>query len=85
MRSARSRRSCRAASRFRLQPVSKMSPRIGPGRGLVGRRNRSEPLFGSAQPNCRGWVGVLSGVRVLKIITLKAANCGVYSELQAVA
>jgi hypothetical protein len=42
---------------FRLQPVSKTSPRIGPGRGLMGRRNRSEPLFGSAQPNCRGWVG----------------------------
>ena len=44
---------------FRLQPVSKTSPRIGPGRGLAGRRNRSEPLLGSAQPNCRGWVGVL--------------------------
>jgi hypothetical protein len=43
----------------RLQPVSKTSPRIGPSRGLAGRRNRSEPLFGSAQPNCRGWVGVL--------------------------
>ncbi len=43
----------------RLQPVSKTSPRIGPCRGLAGRRNRSEPLFGSAQPNCRGWVGVL--------------------------
>jgi hypothetical protein len=41
-----------------LQPFSKPSPRIGPGWGLEGRRNRSEPLFGSAQPDCRGWAGV---------------------------
>ena len=45
------------AAVWRLQPVSKTSPRTGPSRGLAGRRNRSEPLFGSAQPNCRGWVG----------------------------
>ena len=45
---------------LRLQPVSRTSPRIGPSRGLAGRRNRSEPLFGSAQPNCRGWGGPLS-------------------------
>ena len=40
---------------------------MGPCWGLAGRRNRSEPLFGSAQPNCRGWVGFLGGVRVSKI------------------
>ena len=43
----------------RLQPVSKTVTRIGVGWGLMGRRNRSKPLFGSAQPNCRSWDGVL--------------------------
>lgn len=47
--------------RWLLHPFSKPSSRMGPVWGLEGSRNRSEPAFGSAQPNCRGWVGGSEG------------------------